>query len=137
MRYWKPFIEDVIPKIEDYSPEQIILLPLYPQYSTTTTGSSFNSWWKAIKGTTLDNTPSITVCSYPINKGLISAQVDLIKKTIESSYYKGVSARMLSPIAGQYSTGYSIEYSIDWPRKTSKRIKTKYSIWNSWISDQK
>ncbi|MBE03665.1 MAG: ferrochelatase [Gammaproteobacteria bacterium] len=84
MRYWKPFIEDVIPKIEDYSPEQIILLPLYPQYSTTTTGSSFNSWWKAIKGTTLDNTPSITVCSYPINKGLISAQVDLIKKTIES-----------------------------------------------------
>ena len=44
MRYWHPFTEEAIRELEAYRPEQVVLLPLYPQYSKTTTGSSLNEW---------------------------------------------------------------------------------------------
>ncbi len=44
MRYWKPFISDVIEEIKKYDPKEIVLLPLYPQFSTTTTASGFKYW---------------------------------------------------------------------------------------------
>jgi len=44
MRYWRPFTADAIAEIEQHAPEEIVLLPLYPQYSKTTTGSSLNEW---------------------------------------------------------------------------------------------
>ncbi len=50
MRYWKPFTEDVISSIEKEDFEKIVLLPLYPHYSITTTGSSFQEWKNLYKG---------------------------------------------------------------------------------------
>lgn len=50
MRYWKPFIPDVIQVIEKQNFEKIFLLPLYPQYSISTTGSSINEWNRQFKG---------------------------------------------------------------------------------------
>ncbi|HUI57609.1 MAG TPA: ferrochelatase [Bryobacteraceae bacterium] len=44
MRYWHPFTEEAIRALEQHAPEEIVLLPLYPQYSKTTTGSSLNEW---------------------------------------------------------------------------------------------
>jgi ferrochelatase len=52
MRYWKPTIEDTAEKISEKSFEKIALLPLYPHYSTTTTGSSFNEWRRVYRGET-------------------------------------------------------------------------------------
>ncbi len=49
MRYWKPFTSEAIRVMEQFGPDEIVLLPLYPQYSKTTTGSSLNEWkrhWK-------------------------------------------------------------------------------------------
>jgi protoporphyrin/coproporphyrin ferrochelatase len=49
MRYWKPFTSEAIRALERHAPDEIVLLPLYPQYSKTTTGSSLNEWerhWK-------------------------------------------------------------------------------------------
>ena len=40
MRYWKPFVSETIQNVKNWKPNKIILLPLYPQYSTTTTASS-------------------------------------------------------------------------------------------------
>src|SRR5215471_7765798 len=42
MRYWHPFTQEAIGELADYGPDEIVLLPLYPQYSKTTTGSSIN-----------------------------------------------------------------------------------------------
>ncbi|MBI5756316.1 MAG: ferrochelatase [Nitrospirae bacterium] len=47
MRYWHPFIEDVVKDIIDFQPQKIIVLPLYPHYSITTTGSSINEFNRA------------------------------------------------------------------------------------------
>jgi len=44
MRYWHPFTTEAIAKLGAHAPEDLVLLPLYPQYSKTTTGSSLNEW---------------------------------------------------------------------------------------------
>jgi len=44
MRYWHPFTEEAIALLEHHRPDAVVLLPLYPQYSKTTTGSSLNEW---------------------------------------------------------------------------------------------
>ena len=44
MRYWHPFTEEAIHQMERHAPSDLVLLPLYPQYSKTTTGSSLNEW---------------------------------------------------------------------------------------------
>ncbi|MCU1273142.1 MAG: hemH, partial [Bryobacterales bacterium] len=44
MRYWHPFTEAAIAQMAAHAPGELVLLPLYPQYSKTTTGSSLNEW---------------------------------------------------------------------------------------------
>jgi protoporphyrin/coproporphyrin ferrochelatase len=44
MRYWRPFTAEAIAQLEHDRPGELVLLPLYPQYSRTTSGSSFHEW---------------------------------------------------------------------------------------------
>jgi len=44
MRYWHPFTREAIEQLQAAACEEIVLLPMYPQYSATTTGSSLNEW---------------------------------------------------------------------------------------------
>jgi len=44
MRYWHPFTSEAIAQVRAADCDEIVLLPLYPQYSSTTTGSSLNEW---------------------------------------------------------------------------------------------
>ena len=44
MRYWHPFTAETVEQVRDARCGEIVLLPLYPQYSSTTTGSSLNEW---------------------------------------------------------------------------------------------
>lgn len=44
LRYWHPLTEEALKELLMYPIERIVLLPLYPQYSRTTTGSSFNEF---------------------------------------------------------------------------------------------
>jgi ferrochelatase len=50
MRYWRPAIEDVAARLSENDAEKIVLLPLYPHYSITTTGSSFREWQRSYTG---------------------------------------------------------------------------------------
>ena len=74
MRYWKPFAAQTAAEVAAFAPDEIVLLPLYPQYSTTTTASSLKDWLSAYKG--LGRTR--TVCCYPTALGLIEAHVEAI-----------------------------------------------------------
>ena len=47
MRYWHPFSDETARSVHQWSPDEVVLLPLYPQYSTTTTGSSLTAWREA------------------------------------------------------------------------------------------
>ena len=44
MRYWYPFTAEAIEQLRSTECDEVVLLPLYPQYSSTTTGSSLNEW---------------------------------------------------------------------------------------------
>jgi ferrochelatase len=50
MRYWHPFTGEAIAEIEAAQCDELVLLPLYPQYSSTTTGSSLNEWKRHYRG---------------------------------------------------------------------------------------
>ena len=76
MRYWHPLTETVVKSVGRFKPDRIVLLPLYPQYSTTTTGSSFAAWKKAAPF----KVPTTEVESYPTEPGYIDASVELVKQ---------------------------------------------------------
>jgi ferrochelatase len=44
MRYWHPFTDEAIAQLKAAGCDEVVLLPLYPHYSSTTTGSSLNEW---------------------------------------------------------------------------------------------
>jgi ferrochelatase len=44
MRYWHPFTAEAVQQLRDAQCQEVVLLPLYPHYSSTTTGSSLNEW---------------------------------------------------------------------------------------------
>jgi ferrochelatase len=73
MRYWKPFAEAVAAEVAAWKPERVVLLPLYPQFSTTTTASSFGSWTDALKRAGLERTPTSRICCYPTLAPFIEA----------------------------------------------------------------
>ena len=77
MRYWHPMTEEVVQQVRDFAPEQLVLLPLYPQFSTTTTGSSFQAWDDSVArlGVTTRR-----IKSYATEPGFIAASVELVKE---------------------------------------------------------
>ena len=81
MRYWRPFTKAAAAQVEAFAPDDIILLPLYPQFSTTTTGSSLLEWNKVYKG----GTAAHAVCCYPESPGLIEAHARQIEATVASA----------------------------------------------------
>lgn len=78
MRYWHPMSEQVVRRVADFAPDRIVLLPLYPQYSTTTTGSSLADWNRAARAAGL-NVPTHALCCYPTYPGFIDAHVARIE----------------------------------------------------------
>ena len=50
MRYWHPFTSQAIAQLESAQCDEVVLVPLYPQYSSTTTGSSLNEWQRLFRG---------------------------------------------------------------------------------------
>jgi ferrochelatase len=50
MRYWHPFTREAIAQVQAAQCDEVVLLPLYPQYSSTTTGSSLNEWQRLFPG---------------------------------------------------------------------------------------
>ena len=76
MRYWHPMTEAVVRSVERFAPDRIVLLPLYPQFSTTTTASSFKAW----NDTATFKVPTTVVKDYPTEPGFIAASVELVKQ---------------------------------------------------------
>jgi ferrochelatase len=74
MRYWTPMTPQTAAEVADFAPDEVVLLPLYPQFSTTTTASSLNAWEKAYKGPGQVR----AVCCYPNQDELVRAHAERI-----------------------------------------------------------
>lgn len=78
MRYWHPLAKETVKKVKIWNPSSIVLLPLYPQYSTTTTASSVLEWRKNAKKQKL-NAKEYFICCYPTEKNFITAQAEKVR----------------------------------------------------------
>tara|TARA_B100001123_G_C15237579_1_gene997781 strand:- start:541 stop:1569 length:1029 start_codon:yes stop_codon:yes gene_type:complete len=81
MRCWHPRANETVKLVKDFNPSEIILFPLYPQYSATTSGSSISEWKEIAKKNHLNINTSI-ICCFPQDSKFIKAHSDLIKKKI-------------------------------------------------------
>lgn len=78
MRYWYPLTREVIEDVSNFKPDKIILLPLYPQFSTTTVASSLILWKKLFR----EKIATKTICCYPKEPGFVAAYQDLVRRTM-------------------------------------------------------
>jgi len=81
MRYAAPRATDIVEQVKRFRPNKIVLLPLYPQFSTTTTRSSLREWRTVARERELD-APVATICCYPQDQGFIAAQAALIAESV-------------------------------------------------------
>lgn len=77
MRYWKPFADQTAREVAAFAPDELVLLPLYPQFSTTTSASSLKDWARAYRGPGTSH----AVCCYPTAQGLVEAHARAISQT--------------------------------------------------------
>jgi protoporphyrin/coproporphyrin ferrochelatase len=80
MRYWHPFTREAIAKLEAAAVEEIVLLPLYPQYSTTTTGSSLNEWNRCFQATSV---PVHCVREFYRHETYLQAVVEKVEEALD------------------------------------------------------
>ncbi|HYM13670.1 MAG TPA: ferrochelatase [Bryobacterales bacterium] len=83
MRYWRPFTADAIRRLQAERVEELVLLPLYPQYSSTTTGSSLREWNRVAREHGLNGLPSQLVREFYDHPGYLDALVAQIARTLE------------------------------------------------------
>ena len=95
MRHWHPMSEEAARKVAAFRPDRIVLLPLYPQFSTTTTASSLAAWAKAAKAAGIA-APTHSVCCYPQAGGLAEAHAALIQPLLDAAAATGRPRLLLS-----------------------------------------
>jgi ferrochelatase len=81
MRYWTPSTEEAAAQVAAFAPDEIVLLPLYPQFSTTTTASSLAAWRRAYRGPGRVR----AVCCWYENSAFIQAHAALVLRTWEAA----------------------------------------------------
>jgi len=81
MRYWKPLTEETAAEVAAFAPDEILLLPLYPQFSTTTSGSSLKAWAEAYQGPGRTR----TVCCWPAGDSFLMAHARLIQQAWDAA----------------------------------------------------
>ena len=83
MRYWHPFAAAVARDVAAWAPDRVVLLPLYPQFSTTTTESFVRAWHPAAETAGLA-VPTAQICCWPEADGFI----DAVLRTTEDAIAK-------------------------------------------------
>ena len=84
MRYWHPRSTETARDVAGWAPDEIVCLPLYPQFSTTTTASSFGDWRDAARRHGLACTTRF-VCCYPCDEGFVEALSGFIRRALDDT----------------------------------------------------
>ncbi len=94
MRYWHPMTRETVKAVKAYAPTQVILLPLYPQFSTTTTASSYQLWGEEARRQGL-TAPTRLLCCYPTEPGFVAAAADLVRQGVQRAMAEAPAAKPL------------------------------------------
>ena len=88
MSYWHPMISEAVEKIKEWKPDQIIILPMYPQYSTTTTASVIEDALRAMKKCGI-TAPALEIDQFFTETGFIEAVTALLRPVYEMAQHYG------------------------------------------------
>jgi protoporphyrin/coproporphyrin ferrochelatase len=83
MRYWHPMTEETLRAVEKASLDELVLLPLYPQYSKTTTGSSLNEWNRQVADSPVRNLTVRVVKEFYTDEVYLDAVVEKMQGSLE------------------------------------------------------
>ena len=84
MRYWHPFSLETAREVKAWAPDEVVLLPLYPQYSSTTTGSSLTAWrTAAAKIGLIARTTSL--CCYATDPAYVAATAAIVRVAYDNA----------------------------------------------------
>ncbi len=83
MRYWHLLTLETVREMQTYRLQQLILLPLYPQYSKTTTGSSLNEWHRTYRSLSADPVPIKIIPEFYNHPLYLEAVVEKINLGLE------------------------------------------------------
>ncbi len=84
MRYWHPMSLEAARAVKAWAPDRVLLLPLYPHFSTTTTGSSLSAWREAAARVGLV-APVTTLCCYHADGGFAAATAALLARAYDEA----------------------------------------------------
>lgn len=93
MRYWHPFAKETVKDVKKWAPERVVLLPLYPQFSTTTTGSSLRDWRAAAVKSGLV-TKVTSICCWFDNPAYIEATAAMVRAAIMEAKNKKPNVKL-------------------------------------------
>lgn len=93
MRYWHPFARETVEEVKAWAPDKVLLLPLYPQFSTTTTGSSLTDWREAAARAGLVK-PVTTLCCWFDDPAYVAATAAMVREAIEDAMAKQPGLRL-------------------------------------------
>lgn len=79
MRYWHPMSDETVSAVQSWGADEVLLIPLYPQFSTTTTGSSITAWNDACKKAGL-SVPTTALCCFHSDTGFAAATARMVKE---------------------------------------------------------
>ena len=83
MRYWHPLTEAAVRRVIEIDSRQLVLLPLYPQYSRTTTGSSLNEWERQFALAGRNHTKIYIIREFYSHPSYLDALVERINEGLE------------------------------------------------------
>jgi ferrochelatase len=84
MRYWHPTSAQTARQVADWAADEVVCLPLYPQFSTTTTASSLAAWRASASRRRIE-CPTWVVCCYPADPGFVEAMAGLIQPALDAA----------------------------------------------------
>lgn len=94
MRYWHPLTAAAVGAVKVWQPDEIVLLPLYPQFSSTTTASSLAEWRREARRQGL-GAATRAIRSYPAAEGLVGVLAGLIAAVLDAAAAEGKAVRLL------------------------------------------
>jgi ferrochelatase len=97
MRYWHPFALETAREVKAWQPDEVFLLPLYPQYSTTTVGSSLIDWRQAAQKAGLAK-QTTTLCCFYADQAFVTATADMLRPALAQA-----RAASLAPVRVLFS----------------------------------
>lgn len=95
MRYWHPRSSETALAVKDWDADELVLLPLRPQFSATFTGSALRDWRRAALAAGLEK-PTRTICCFPVEPGFVRGVANLARWGLAAAAAHGTPRLLFS-----------------------------------------